>query len=448
MSTTNPKQHLKELYQALRDKPLDPANEHDAQWYVPYVQQLETDPIAEIFNEITFNDAESLHYVTGQRGTGKSTELLRLRRLLSDNGVVVFYVDMLHYLHMSEPAEISDFLIAVAGGLAQQAREQHQLHVEEESFWDKLQHFISRLEIEKTTLKSSLDLPAVKFGADITTRLRSDDTFKQRLQKVTRGYTTELVQQVQEFAITLVSTLRTKYKNPDLQVAIVIDSFEQIRGYYGNVEDVYRSVVRLFGADGKHLRLPMMHTVITIPPYLNSISIGAGETPVSLPSVHVRYRHSNEPDPEGIKVLAEIIYQRSEAARTIFTPEVLRELAIASGGDIRDFFNLVSTMLVKAGTQLTPALPLGMDLARLAKEKLARSLQPIDDDAVRWLARVRETQQAELDARDRLPELAQLFDRNLVIHYQNGDHGYGIHPLIDSYVVERIQVLNEREANT
>jgi len=72
MENTNIKPKLKELYQALRDKPLDPADAHDALWYVPYVQQLQSDPISEICNEIGFNDTESLYYVTGQRGTGKS----------------------------------------------------------------------------------------------------------------------------------------------------------------------------------------------------------------------------------------------------------------------------------------------------------------------------------------------------------------------------------------
>lgn len=73
-------------------------------------------------------------------------------------------------------------------------------------------------------------------------------------------------------------------------------------------------------------------------------------------------------------------------------------------------------------------------------------MQPIDDVSTRWLSRVNQTQQAELDERDRLPELALLFDRNLVIHYQNGENWYGIHPLIATYVLERMKVLDGREA--
>jgi len=249
---------------------------------------------------------------------------------------------MLDYLHMSEPVEISDFLIAVSAGMAAQARHEHGLIFQEESLWKKLKGFLGRLEVEVNTLNAGIETPVINFGADITARLRADDNFKRRLQKATRGYTTELVQQVQEFAIALVAELRKDRQNPGLQVAVIIDSFEQIRGYYGNVPDVYKSVVRLFGADGKHLRLPMMHTIITIPPYLNGIAIGAGEIPVSLPSVHVRQRSSCAPDPQGIEILCNMVHQRSSAAGEIFTPAILQELALASGGDIRDFFFLVS----------------------------------------------------------------------------------------------------------
>lgn len=440
---TNPKQKLKELYQALRDKPLDPADEQDAKWYVPYVQELPSDPITEIFDEINFSESESLHYVTGQRGTGKSTELHRLREKLDDGGFIVLYVDMLDYLHMSEPAEISDFLIAVSGGLANAVSQHHGLSVEE-SFWKDFKAFIGRLEFEKAMIKTSLDLSPVKFGADISARLRADDTFKRQLQKATRGYTNELVKQVHDFSVAVVAALRKKYKNPDLQVAVIIDSFEQIRGYYGNVKEVHQSVVRLFGADGKHLRLPMMHAVITVPPYLSGVA-DAGLMPVSLPSVHVRDFASGEPDPTGIAVLQSMVYQRSEHAREIFTDAALRELAIASGGDIRDFFMLVSSVLVKAGSQLVAGFPVDDKLVSQAKEKLRRNLLPIDDVSARWLYRVSTTKQVELGEQDDLSDLALLFDLHLIIHYQNGDDWYDIHPLISDYVAERKKVLDERE---
>jgi hypothetical protein len=442
----NPKQKLKELYQALYERPLDPAKQQDAQWYVPYIQAGgdTPDPIAEICNEINFSESESLHYVTGQRGTGKSTELLRLRQELTESGLIVLYVDMLEYLHMAEPAEISDFLLAVSAGLANQVAEHHGLSIQE-SYWDKIKIFLKRLEFDKAVIKSSLKLPALEFGADLSARLKADDTFKQQLQQAIRGHTNELVNQVHDFSRELVAVLRTKYNNPDLQIAVIVDSFEQIRGYYGNVEQVHKSVVRLFGADGKHLRLPTLHTVITVPPYLSGAT-DAGLMPVSLPSVHVRHLSSGEPDMEGIRVLQNMVYQRSVYAREIFTDAALQTLAVASGGDIRDYFLMVKSVLVKAGSQLVVSFPVADNLLQQAQEKLRRSMMPVDDVSTRWLFRVQETKQVELEEQDDLSDLALLFDRHLVIHYQNGEDWYDIHPLIKDYVIERQRELDEREA--
>jgi hypothetical protein len=350
---------------------------------------------------------------------------------------------MLDYLHMAEPAEISDFLLAVAAGLMRELQAKHRLRLEE-SFWGGIKTLLGRLEFEKVGLKASLKTAPLEFGADIAARLKTDDTFKQQLQKAMRGYTSELVNQVHAFAIDAVKNLRESYRKPDLQIAVIVDSFEQIRGYYGNAEDVHKSVVRLFGADGKHLRLPMMHTIITVPPYLTGAA-DAGLMPVSLPSLHIRYR-SGAADEQGLNVMREMIYQRNAYAQEIFSPQALQLLAAASGGDIRDFFLMVKSVLVKAGSQLVTGFPIGEDLMQQAMEKLRRSMLPIDDVAVGWLARVRETKQVELLHQNDLSELALLFDQHLVIHYQNGEDWYDIHPLITDYVTERMNILNEREA--
>lgn len=449
-STDNPKQKLKELYQALRDKPLNPADSHDAKWYEPYIASLETDPIAHVAAEISFNDAESLYFVTGQRGTGKSTELLRLRKMLLDDGFVVFYVDMLDYLHMSEPAEISDFLMAVSIGLAKQANTEHGLGITEDTLWEGLQKFFGSLELDKVSLKASLKLAPAEFGADLTARLRSDHVFKKELQLATRGHTAALVENVRDFAISLVVALRKKYHDNGKQIALIVDSFEQIRGHYENVDKVYESIIKLFGSDGKHLRLPMMHTIITVPPYLTHAAPGVtksiGNIPVSLPNVHIRQRYSNEPDQSGLDTLKNMIYRRTDLARFIFDDAALESMAIASGGDLRDFFSLVSNALVTAGTRQTIRLPLGVEFAELSRVKLQRSMLPINDMSVRWLYKVNQTTQPELSDKDKLPELAALFDNNLIINYRNGEDWYGIHPLIVDYVLERQRELDKRDA--
>ena len=60
---------------------------------------------------------------TGQRGTGKSTELKRLQQALEKLGAVVFYADLSEFLLLTKEVEISDFLVSVAGALSEKIEE-------------------------------------------------------------------------------------------------------------------------------------------------------------------------------------------------------------------------------------------------------------------------------------------------------------------------------------
>lgn len=450
MNTANPKQKLKEFYQALKERPLDPRV--DAEIYEPYVAALpDGDPIARLYAGVNFAESQSLQLVTGQRGTGKSTELLRLRNMLQDGGYTVFYIDMLDYLHPSEPVEITDFLMALCLGLAATASQMDEkLDTLRLSYWKRLSQFFTAIKLQKATL--GVEGMGVSFGVELAENLRIDDTFKQQLQDAARGHIKSLVKDAHGFINDLVTAIRKFSGQQDQQIVLVVDSFEQIRGRYDNAEKVHDTIAKLFSTHGEHLQLPRLHTIITVPPYLNSAAPGVarvlGSMPViSLPSIHVRQQGNTDVDEHGVAIMQKIVYRRSEYARQIFNDAGLRELAIASGGDLRDFFLLVRASLIIASTSLSVELPLLLPVIKRAKEQLQRSMLPIHDRAVSWLSKIHTTQQAELPDLKHLPELAALFDNNLVINYRNGSDWYGIHPLIIDYVLERQQVLDEREAD-
>ena len=74
---------LKSFYQALSDRPLDPVD--DQRMYVPLYEDptsAPTDPVHEMQTTIEWSSVESAQLFSGFRGTGKSTELRRLKRCL------------------------------------------------------------------------------------------------------------------------------------------------------------------------------------------------------------------------------------------------------------------------------------------------------------------------------------------------------------------------------
>ena len=77
------------------------------------------DRVSDLAFQIDLQDSAGSYLFTGNRGTGKTTELLRLARMLSDSGCEVLFADMGEYIDLASPLEPSDFLITLMGALSE-----------------------------------------------------------------------------------------------------------------------------------------------------------------------------------------------------------------------------------------------------------------------------------------------------------------------------------------
>ncbi|NBC13900.1 MAG: hypothetical protein GVY09_11255, partial [Gammaproteobacteria bacterium] len=116
----SPDDPLKRLYQSLNGRgalPLEP----DDPYYVEILQATpEKDPVLMLWQRLDWSESESVNLLTGFRGNGKSTELRRLKRLLTGrSGACVFLVDMADFLLMTKPLELSDFVLSLMTALGQ-----------------------------------------------------------------------------------------------------------------------------------------------------------------------------------------------------------------------------------------------------------------------------------------------------------------------------------------
>lgn len=97
-----------------KDKSLEP------RFYVKHLHgKGDRDPVQELADQIDFSASAGAYLFTGNRGTGKTTELLRLAQSLNGLGCEVFYIDMSEYLNLTQHIEISDFLISVLGAFSE-----------------------------------------------------------------------------------------------------------------------------------------------------------------------------------------------------------------------------------------------------------------------------------------------------------------------------------------
>jgi hypothetical protein len=131
---------LKQLYANLSDEALEP----ESPFYEPVYQRLGLDdPVQQISTLIEFDGVESIRLFSGFRGSGKTTELLRLQRLLEQRGYFVLYADALNCVNAAEPIEITDLLMVMAGAFSDALDDQLGKDIARETFWDRIWTFLN-----------------------------------------------------------------------------------------------------------------------------------------------------------------------------------------------------------------------------------------------------------------------------------------------------------------
>jgi len=420
------REQLKTLYNALTDRVLEPGDPV----YVAHVNAHSawgSDAVEEIATEIEWQEGGGVCLFTGQRGTGKSTELKRLKARLERAGAIVFYADLAEYVLLTKEIEISDFLVSIAGAMSEELSKRYEgKSPGNRSYWERFRAFL-QTRVEFT------ELGAEAGGVSIKAALKADPDFKQRVQEASRGHVAKLVEDAHAFMTEAVAFVRAQEGDDEAKVVLLVDSIERIRGVGSEAMKVYESVRNLFFGHAEALRIPLLHVVYTIPPYLSVLAAGAaqligGASTRRLVSIHIFQERSRNPDPKGLAVLKEVVAKRYPRWQSILSPEALDRLGLSSGGDLREFFRLIRLCLpaVRDDAQL----PLSYDAVAPAENAARNEMLPIPADHLAWLKRVSESHEPCLLTDKDLPTLAHFLDNRLVLNYRNGSDWYDIHPLL------------------
>ena len=428
-------QFLKEFFNAVADRPLEP---DDPRYVSLYDEALtDDDPVQQLARAVEWS-TESVRLFSGYRGAGKSTELRRLKQQLEDAGHLVFLCDMEGYLNLSTAVDVSDFLMAVAGSFDDAIRDRYEGALgSSESYWEGLEGFLASLRVE------GVSVAAAGFKAS----LKSDPAFKSRLQARMAGHLGALVADVRRFCADRIAALHTHVGAPESKIVLLLDSVEHIRGTFANADAVQSSVETLFAGHAEKLRIPEMHIVYTVPPYLKvrypNISQLYDEGALEvLPSFKL-HEQDGTPVESAYRAFEQVVGNRGDWQRLLGEDSsVLHGLIRNSGGHLRDLLRMLADVALRART-----LPAGANAVAAAINQLKAEFLPIPNDDARWLAKISETHQAELQNLQELPSLARFFDTNLVLCYRNGDEWYDVHPLIDEQVRKQAAVPDRRANN-
>ncbi|MGI8684686.1 MAG: hypothetical protein ACR2MO_06300 [Acidimicrobiales bacterium] len=431
----------KSFYANLVDQPLEP----DDPRYVPFYEdpQLSADdPVESLAANIEFTPGFSARLFSGFRGSGKSTELRRLRARMRANGWIVLLVDMEDYLNLSTPLDVPDMLLAVAGAFSDQIVDDGLLPEApgKLNYWERFVTFLRTNRVEVTEISHEVGIPGASLS--VKANLKRDPTFTRLLQERMAGHLGKFVDDVHSYLKESVATLREEYPEAP-GVVLIVDSMEHIRGTTANERDVQESVERVFAGHADKLRLPSLHTVYTVPPWLKVLhsNLGAVYPPsvLVLPSLKVCSRTSDEPYTAGLDALERMVRARGDWEHLLGDRVVLDRLSAHSGGHLRDLMRMLADVILRAAT--LPADPATVDRA---VSQLRSEFLPIADADARWLARIIETHEAELGDKALLPALARFLDTHLVLCYWNGHEWYDVHPIVRDEVRRQVAELDAR----
>lgn len=434
----NHRAFLKRFFQAVSDEPLDADDDRYVQIYAePNV--LRDDPVELLARAIEFSTGESVQLLSGFRGTGKSTELKRLESVLVEQDYKVFFLNMDLYVNTSTPIDVSDFLMALAGAFGDALRAPEHLGEDprRESYWDRFAAFLMRTNI-------SPEMSGSLSGAGIKANLKSDPTFRQNLQKHMAGHLGALVADVHKFLEECVKALKSR-NSVDTEVVLLVDSLEHIRGSFTNARQVQESVELLFAGHAEKLRLPNLHVVYIVPPYLKvrapnlGMLYGVGAVQI-FPAIKIR-SSQGEAHAVGVEEIKKIVAKRGDWQKLLGDEAQLEKIIHMSGGNLRDLLRLLSEVIRRAS--LTD-LPVSEQVVEDAINQMRVEFLPIADTDAVWLAKIGDTHEASFETMDKLPDLTRFFDTHLVLCYRDGPEWYDVHPLIKEHMIEQARLITER----
>ena len=446
MTEQERKKALQTFSKALQDRPLDPAQPVDEALYVKALHVslydgLNVDPVDRLAVQVSRAEGSRVWLFTGNIGSGKSTELRRLRRDLKAAGCVVFLADAAEYINLNQKIEIGDFLISVTAAFAEQAGAYLGSDLIGSGYWERIRTFLANtaIEIKEASASAGVDagnslLGKISFKGDLKAALIHDPVVKELIQAHLRGHLAGLANDLDAYRGEILDQIHEK-AGPDAKVVLLLDSLERLRGGGDAGDDVFSSVRTMFSQYPEMLRLAGIQTVYSVAPYLIKLApqltgiFGAG-TLYHLTTAHVFKSRSRELDLDGgIRVIRDIVARRYPAWEDLLPGEVLNRIIEASGGDLRDLFRLLSIVLLELefSTDVNAVL-------RYALEQVRRDMTWIAATQLERLRYLSANKQPRLEVDADRDALVHDLETKRVLMYRNGEDWYDVHPLLRDQV--------------
>ena len=289
---------------------------------------------------------------TGHTGSGKSTELLRLKKHLEDKKCFVVYFSADEEDIDSEDTQYSDILLACTRHLLQDVKQTNPdpiLHWLRDR-WEGLKELgLTKVELENLGIEAAI----TTFGK-ITANLRTEPTQRAKIRQLVQPHTTTLIKALNEF----IDNSKNDLPIGKTKLVIIVDSLEKITPTIQ--EDHRTNHEHIFIDRSQQLQGLDCHVIYTVPISLRYSNRATdlfdryGDIPV-LPVIKIKDLNSDVPSEAGLNKLKEILNKRVENVKENLSLETevfenedtLNRLCAMSGGHVRHLIQLVQEALNK-----------------------------------------------------------------------------------------------------
>lgn len=369
---------------------------------------------------------------TGFQGSGKTTELRRLKAHLEADKLVpthVVFVDAEKLLDLYTPIAVTDVLRILAFALDREATTEQAIRAGKDpdeveiGYLRRFFDFLARLDPQIKEIGFDT------YGPKLMFEIKDNPNFRQRVQSAIELRFQAFAEEAKAMMTDAINRLRTATHAQ--RVVVIVDSLEKLRPIHDDARDSIEAAAEsVFVAHAEWLRLPF-HVIYTFPFWLRfrAPTLGAlyNSEPRILPMVKITERGGG-PHAEGLARLQSLVGRRVSLSRVFGTAldQTLQPILEASGGYPRDLLRMVREVISDASSlPVTPA-----DTQRIIAQLAQTYRFVIRSPDVELLTEIAGTNTLPQGDGARLSTFSSLFSRHLILAYLNGDEWYDIHPLV------------------
>ena len=361
------------------------------------------------------------HFISGHRGSGKTTELYRLQEKLTQDGYFCVYFDVGNALDLADISYI-DIFLAIIDEISKSLQQQ-QIHIalddkilKEIHDWvyqEVYQETFTQKDVEgkvNAGVNAKVGIPSlVNLLGSITGDIKHSQTQRISIRENIEKKASDFIAKTNQFLITVRNKLESKsFKD----IVMIVDGLEKIhyRTLHNHQSDSHKE---LFIQHAEQLLSLQCHVVYTIPislTFSNNLYNDYKDVHV-MPMIKLNER--------GIEALKTLVEKRVMIEKVFTDVALVDELIKNSGGVVRDLMRLVRLACDTDDSQIT-GTEIKYAISKLTKE-YDRLLQP---DDVQILRKVHLEQRVHPDSE----RVNQLLNNRVILEYENGERSAKIHP--------------------